>query len=143
MLNFTVSKLLLVFVHQGFGLVLGLLIVVGGGNRRVFVGRGIFDIAMHPAGAAVNESLYPGRNGSIENYLGAADVNLVIISVGHIELAKGSSEMVHNVNARHRFFDHRGIRDAADNDLDAPIANFAGFDPFFVIQCNNVMPIVM
>ena len=98
---------------------------------------------MNPTGAAVNESLHPGRDGSIENDLGTADVNLVIIGVGHIELAKGGSEMVHNVNALHCFFDHGGIRDAADNDLDAPIANLPGFDAFLVVQCNNVMPIVV
>ena len=89
---------------------------------------------MHAAGAAVDDFLHADSRGRRQHVARALDVDLVVVLLGHVELAKGRRQVMDDVDALHRARDDVAVRDGAENDLRAAAFQLGRGEAFLVVQ---------
>jgi hypothetical protein len=99
----------------------------------------MIDIAMHAAGAAINEAPDPGLDRGVGHGAHPPHVDFIIEGVRHVHLAEGRRQMVDGVHPGHRPLDNGGVRHGPDDHLSARLAQLAGLQAFLVVQGNDGM----
>ena len=127
-------------LDQRLGLVLGALVVVGRLDRRVLVRRRMVHVAVHAAGAAVDELPDPGPDRGLEHVPGALDVDVVVEGVGHVELAERRGEVEHVLHAPHAALDHGTVGHRSDDHLGAHGAEGVALKAVLVVQSHDLVP---
>ena len=126
--------------HERLGLVLGALVVVGRLDRRVFVGGRVLHVAVHAAGAAIDELPNAGLEGGLQHDAGALDVDLVVEGVGHVELAKSRREMEHELDPSHALLHHLTVGHRPEDDLGAHRPQGIALESVLVVQGHDLVP---
>jgi len=85
-----------------FAFGLGLLIDIPGSDRSVLVRRGLFDVTVHAAGAAVQHPAHPHFEGGGHDVLSAGDVDVPVGLVRLIGLAVERRNVIDHIDIAHR-----------------------------------------
>jgi len=124
------------------GLVLGLLVVVGGMHGRLLVRRGPLDVAVHAAGAAVDELAHAGGDRGLQRVARALDVDLPVVPLRDVHLAEGGREVVDELDALHHAVEQRPVGHRPDDDLRAPVAELLRLEPLLVVEGDHLVLLV-
>ena len=128
--------------HDGLGQIFGLLIVIRRLYRRSLGGRRIFDVAVHPAGAAIDQFAHFGGERLLQHDARSLDVDLVVVAAGNVEFAERGRQMLHDFDALHAAAHDGAIGHGADDDLGAPAAQLVRLVAFLVVEPDHLMAVV-
>ena len=98
-------------------LVLGLLVVVVGLDRRILVGRGLRDAAVHADGRALHETLDAGLGRLLDDVADAIDVDVPIGLLRDIGRPVESRDVLHDLDAVERALETFAIQEIAGHQL--------------------------